>query len=367
MAEPRNRTATLGDVPKVNDDKGAGLISFVQQTAPITKRGRAMYSVARSILRALVDQLSDEDLTDMNTDKADVTLRQLAKHARLQRDKGMRGDGFEWAIHEAIQGQESTVIDPILYAMKKASPRGFKGTEVPQSLLFGYERAKYLGFLDAVVNDAADQAVILPDTQGRPPTFGNWVPVAAQGERAEARLGARLRKVWKTDLFLSDEGRHRHVAATIKSNAKQLEAGPGLRIGIVPEAHGIPRGVTFQRSRGQSDGLWVVTLSDPDGFMGLYNDAYSAVAEAITTLGRHSRGNYWEKPTPVGVQIQTQLESYGNRRVADIEDGLNEAADQDVVGVQERLVTVDAPPWLRLGKPNRPVLLAPKPSFVKLD
>jgi hypothetical protein len=349
------------------EDPGAGRISFLRQTAPIDERGRAMYAVTRSIIRALVDQLSTEDLTDLNTDRTDVTLRQLAKASRLQRDKGMRGDGFEWAIHEAIRGEEATVVEPILAAMKKASPR-FRNVDMPQSLLFGYERAKYLGFLDAVVGDAADQAVILPDTQGRPPTFGNWVPVAAQGQAAEPRLGARLRKVWKTDLFLSDEDRHRHVAATIKSNAEQLEAGPGLRIGIVPEAHGIPKGVSYQWNKTRTDGLWVVSLADPHGFMGLFNDAYAAVAEAVATLGRHDRGGkYWSTPTPMGVTIQKQLESYATRKVTDIEDGLNDAAQQDLVGIEEKLVSVDAPSWLHLGKPNQPVIVAPKPSFIRLD
>jgi hypothetical protein len=100
--------------------------------------------------------------------------------------------------------------------------------------------------------------------------------------------------------------------------------------------------------------------------LGLYNDAYSAVAEAITTLGRHDRGHYWEKPRPMGVQVQTQLESYGTRKVQDIEDGLNEATEQDVVAIQERLVSVDALPWMRLGTPKQPMLLAPKPSFIRL-
>lgn len=297
------------------DNSKAGRISFLRQTAPVDERGRAMYAVTRSIVRALVDQLTIEDLTDLNTDRADVTLRQLAKASRLQRDKGMRGDGFEWAVHEAIQGEESSVLEPVMDAMKRASPRGFKNSSTPRSLLFGYERAKYLGFLDAIVAEAAEEAVILPDTQGRPPTFGNWVPIAAQGEPAEARLGARLRKVWKTDLFLSDENRHRHVAATIKSNAEQLEAGPGLRVGIVPEMYGLPQGVTFQRNKARTDGLWVVSLADPHGFMGVSNDAYGSVAEAIATLGKHDRGGkYWATPTPMGRRIQAQLEGYATRK-----------------------------------------------------
>ena len=107
--------------------------------------------------------------------------------------------------------------------------------------------------------------------------------VAARGQRAEAQLAARISKVWKTDLSLSDEARHRHVAATIKSNWHRLEGGPGLRLGIVPEAKDLPAGI-----RRRSD-LWLAVLPDPNGFMGLFNDAYQGVAEAVFTLGKHDR------------------------------------------------------------------------------
>jgi len=327
-----------------------------------------MYAVTRSIVRALLDQISTEDLTDINTDKADVTLRQLAKTSRLQRDKGMRGDGFEWAVHEAIQGQEPSVIEPLALAMRSASWKSFKDVQAPQSLLFGFERAKYLGFLDAVVNTAPDEAVILPDTRGRPSTFGKWVPIAAKGQASEPLLGDRLKKVWKTDLFVSDEDRRRHLAVTIKSNARQLEAGPGLRLGIVPETRGINKNVHYEWNKARTDGLWIVSLADPHGFMGLFNDAYGTVAEAVATLGRHDRGGkYWAKPSPMGQEIQAQLESFATRKVQDVCDGLNDAAQQNLLGVDNKLISVDAPSWLHLGKPRPTNIVAPKPSFIKLD
>lgn len=76
-------------------------ITFIEQNAPVDEYGRALYAVARSIVRAMIDSLTAEDLTDLNTPLADVTMRQLSKVARLERDKGMRRDGFEWAVHEA--------------------------------------------------------------------------------------------------------------------------------------------------------------------------------------------------------------------------------------------------------------------------
>ena len=62
----------------MQEEIAGGRISFVTQRAPIDERGRAMYAVSRSILRALIDQLSAADLTVLNTDKSDVTLRQLS-------------------------------------------------------------------------------------------------------------------------------------------------------------------------------------------------------------------------------------------------------------------------------------------------
>lgn len=88
-------------------------VTFIEQNAPVDERGRAMYAIARSIIRAHIDSLSEEDLRDLNTPLKKVTLRQLSKLARIERDKGIRGDGFEWAVHEAIVGGEPTVANPV--------------------------------------------------------------------------------------------------------------------------------------------------------------------------------------------------------------------------------------------------------------
>jgi hypothetical protein len=344
---------------------GGGDVTFISQTEPIDERGRALYAVARSVVRAHLDQMTHEDLEDLedlNVDRDQVTFRQLAKYARLHRDKGMRGDGFEWAVHEAITGAEPKVVGPLLEIMAKASPRSFKNETAPTSLMFGYERAKYLGFTEAVVDAAAADALLLPDGSGRPFQFGPWVSVAADGKSAEPLLRDRIKSIWKTDLFVGDSERRRHLAVTIKSNWHTLEGGRGLRLAVVPEAKDLKGGV---HSR---EGLWVAALPDPDGFMGLFNDAYEAVAEAIITVGKHDRNAYYYKPSPMAQRIQAQLESkkMTTAKVVDIEDALNDAAQQNLVGVQQRLVSVDAPTWLRINAKVTPVIAA-KPSFEKLD
>src|SRR5712691_12340067 len=107
----------------------AGNVAFLAQKQPVDERGRAMYAVARSIVRAQLDQLTQEDLEDLNRDRQDVTLRQLAKLARLDRDKGMRGDGFEWAVHEAVLGKEPTVVEPVSEAIRSRA----RGSAPPEA------------------------------------------------------------------------------------------------------------------------------------------------------------------------------------------------------------------------------------------
>ena len=205
---------------------------------------------------------------------------------------------------------------------------------------------------------------LLPQGSGKPFRFGPWVSLAARGYTAEVDLNKRIKKIWKTDLFLSAEGNARHFAATIKSNFEQLEGGAGLRIGIVPESvqKGNHGGVRFD----EKSGLWVVALSDPNGFMGLYNDAYHAVARAICTLGRQSIPPYYIKPSAKAHKIQLQLEKYPDAKITEIEDALNDAAQQDLVVSSNRLVGVNAPGWLHV-KQMAPKIFSPKPKFVKID
>ncbi len=289
-------------------------------------------------------------------------MRQLAKVARLERDKGMKGDGFEWAVHEAVVGGEPSVIDPIAHALRKASPRLVKDAP-PTSLLFGYERAKYLGFLDAVVTDAGNDSFLLPEGSGRPFQFGPWVSKAAAGAASENMLNDRIKKIWKTDLFLSAQDDSRYFAATVKSNFALLEGGRGLRVGIVPESTHANNhsGVRYDKDLG----LWVVTLADPNGFMGLFADAYHAVGRAMCSLGKLPMPPYYVKPTAKAQRVQEQLEKHPNARVLEIEDALNEAAQQDLVSQTHRLVEVNAPDWLHM-KQMLPKVICPKPKFEKL-
>jgi len=173
-------------------------------------------------------------------------------------------------------------------------------------------------------------------------------------------LASRIKKVWKTDIFLSSTEKLRFAAATIKSNWHHLEDGPGLRVAVVPQAVDLAPGIQRWKS------LYMVVLPDPDGFMGLFNDAYEAVAEAIITIGRHDRNAYYYKPSAKAQKIQKQLEKYSNVKVVELVDALNDAAQQNLIRVDRRLLSVEAPSWLHMNEKRTPVI-APRPSFAKLD
>jgi hypothetical protein len=100
--------------------------------------------------------------------------------------------------------------------------------------------------------------------------------------------------------------------------------------------------------------------------MGLFDDCYNSVAGAICSPGRHPRPPYYAKPSAKGLRLQDQLEKYGEACVTEIEEELNVAAQQHLVTVEHKLVSVEAPPWLHL-KETRTAVVAPRPRFERLD
>jgi hypothetical protein len=182
-----------------------------------------------------------------------------------------------------------------------------------------------------------------------------------RGQAAEEHLSARIRKVWKTDLFLGVEGSYRYAAATVKSNWAQLEDGPGLRVGVVPEASDLTPGYRRYKT------LHLAVLPDPNGFMGLFNDGYQAVGRAVCALGKQQPPAYWSKPSAKAERIQEQLVKYGTAKVVDLEGALNDAAQQRLISVEHQLVSVEPPAWLHIKERKRAPVIAPKPKFEPLD
>jgi hypothetical protein len=112
--------------------------------------------------------------------------------------------------------------------------------------------------------------------------------------------------------------------------------------------------------------LWVVSLADPNGFMGLFTDAYHAVGRAMCTLGKQQPPPYYIKPSAKAQKVQEQLEKHPDATALDIEGALDEAAQQQLIATENRLVSVNAPQWLHM-KQTSVTAISPKPKFEKLD
>lgn len=127
----------------------------------------------------------------------------------------------------------------------------------------------------------------------------------------------------------------------------------------MPEARDLSE---FQR---RFNTLHLAVLPDPDGFMGLFNDGYEAVAGAILAVGRHDKAPYYLKPSAKAQRIQKQLEKYATVAVVEIEHALDEAAQQGLIAIEHKLLSVEAPGWLHINEQRTPAI-APKPKFEKL-
>ena len=67
----------------------------------------------------------------------------------------------------------------------------------------------------------------------------------------------------------------------------------------------------------------------------------------MSTLGKQEPPAYWTKPSAKAQRLQAMLEKSGLSRVLGVEDALNEAAQDDLVSSNHRLLSVEAPEWLK--------------------
>lgn len=109
------------------------------------------------------------------------------------------------------------------------------------SLLFAVEKSGKLNLVDSVVQNLTDDSQLLYGTRGRPVKLRRHVQqVASAFRRPTARLALpqSISGLWKADLFVGDTGQDNWVGTSIKVNANDLRAEPGLRVGIVPTKQG---------------------------------------------------------------------------------------------------------------------------------
>jgi hypothetical protein len=205
-----------------------------RQVQPIQSEVAALISVIRPILEGLLYGLKADVVAEVGGYNA-VKLKMLN---RLYR----KGDGdiglcFEYAVHTAIKNRDPLIAERIDDALRLCNIRGRE----PNSLLFAVEKSGKLDLVDSVVQNLTDGSQLLSGTRGRPVKLKRHIEqVASAFRRPGARLALpqSISGLWKADLFVGDTREDNWVGTSVKVNANDLRAEPGLRLGIVPTRQG---------------------------------------------------------------------------------------------------------------------------------
>jgi hypothetical protein len=157
---------------------------------------------------------------------------------RLRKEgDGDMGIAFEYAIHDAVLGHNAVVSERVTDALKLC--RITRGD--PASILFAIEKQGAKQLISTELGLITDNSRVLSGKQGQPVKLRKHLnQLAAAFRRPTTRLNLpqSIRGLWKADLFLGSHEPDHWVGTTVKINPAHLEAGPGLRIAIIPTQSG---------------------------------------------------------------------------------------------------------------------------------
>lgn len=245
-----------------------------RQYNPIADVVSALIAVVRPILEGTLYALK-ADVVREGGGYENIKLKMLP---RLYR----QGDGdcglcFEYAVHDALNRQDSMVLERIDSALRTHCK--ITGNK-PTSILFGAEKSGALQIINTVKERLTDESLLLGGSRGRPVKLKKHIDnVAAAFRRSSARpaLPYSISGLWKADLFTGFADSDRWVGTSVKINPDHLEPAKGLRIGIVPSRQG-KSDKTEQR-----DKLIVCPLPYDGAFMEIYYRAWGIVQQFIAS------------------------------------------------------------------------------------
>jgi hypothetical protein len=206
-------------------------LAVQRQTGPVTDPTLARYAMVRPVLTALLHSLKRARIERLGgVDK--VTLEDLAREYR--QGSGDSGICFEYAVHDALLTKHPHVHSRVSEVLEKFC----RIKEGAESILFGVEKGATLKLVATGAERLTDESRILVGGAGQPPKLKKHMATiygAFHSPKLRAILPRSIRGLWRTDLFVGSTGPDRWVATTLKTNADQLEADAGIRLGISPE------------------------------------------------------------------------------------------------------------------------------------
>ncbi|HDR8937056.1 hypothetical protein LGM38_17740 [Burkholderia vietnamiensis] len=300
------------------------------QLNPVGDEVSALIAVVRPILMGLVYALK-RDVVDQVGGFAHAPLFMLPRLYRA--GDGDIGICFEYAVHDAIQRREASVMERISESMRRHCR--VPGQETA-SILFGAEKTGSIQLIDTANEILTDDSRLLTGAQAQPPKLKQYLARLAAAFRrptTRAALPWSISGLWKADLFLGNTDSDRWVGTTVKINHTQLESARGLRIGIVPCFQGRDDRVRFEEAKN----LVICPLPYDGAFMELFYHAWAIVQTFISADAKVPR--------------EVALPAPSHRMVAQI---LADRREFPVVDVVEALAPLAQPELLRTDEENRP-------------
>lgn len=309
----------------------------------------AITAVVRPILEGLLYALKAEVVADVGGYDR-VRLRMLP---RLYRP----GDGdcgicFEYAVHQALNHGEASVVERIDAAMSKCSVPGTTAA----SLLFGAEKSGSLNLIDSAKESLTEESRLLAGTRGQPAKLKRHIDsIASAFRRREARaeLPWSISGTWKADLFVGNTDTDRWVATTVKINPRQLEGAPGLRIGIVPAREGTSDLVRVD----QSKNLVVCPLPYDQAFMEVFYQGWQVVQQFVASDAKMPKEV--ALPRNAERQVARYLEQRRDHPVVDVIEVLGPLAQPELLQTEEHDATLvsrrDSSPEVETGAVVAPI------------
>ena len=257
-----------------------------------------------------------------------VKLRMLPRLYRQgDRDCGIC---FEYAVHEALNRGEPSVLERIHDAMKVYC--GVPGS-VPASILFGLEKGGSLSLIDSAKEKLTDDSRLLAGIRGQPAKLKRHIDsIAAAFRKKEARaaLPWSISGLWKADLFVGHSDADRWVGTTVKINPAHLEGARGLRIGIVPAREGSTDSV--RRDDGRN--LVICPLPHDGAFMEVFYEGWAVVQQFMAADAQLPREV--NLPRQAERQVARYLEDRREFTVLEVIEALKPLAQPELLRTRER-------------------------------
>lgn len=239
----------------------------IEQQFPLGDTARGMLAVVAPILNSLLLTINVERLGDVaGGDHRTIKLRQLAYLHRMS--DGARGTAFEYAVHHGVRHCDRGLVDPLLSVLEE-----FGVGDTIDSIFFAREKQGVAHLIDPERHVVTESTLIVPGPRQDPMSLHGYLPVigkALRQQKVRAELPPSIAGFWKADLLIGNCGEDVWLGTTVKSNLRDLEAAPGIAVGVIP----CEQGKTEVPHWDEALQLWVVPVPYDDAFMEAFSRSW---------------------------------------------------------------------------------------------